>query len=299
MADKLKYKKKKPFLMISHDFIKCEFLDWNEKNIYTILLMYADNDCKCFPSIKTLSKLSGKSNKTIIKTLKQLEEKKLLKKESRITKNGQSSNLYTLYNFDDVWEAENIKQAKEIVNIETKRKQLYELAQELNYVVVAKEEEPASAPAKVTETSPKNTNTHYNSSLSTQESQEPSPKLEEYPMEQIHRLYDYDTFIQDNPYQTEEINAVMGVLHTTLNTDKPTIKVCGQDKPASAVKSRLMKLTPEMLLYALCKFAEQASKIKNPSSYMLSILYKTPEDFVLHISNTYSINENNQIKKRE
>lgn len=112
---------------MSHNFIKCGMLNWNEKDIYIILLMYADSDQKCFPSINTLCRVSGKSNKTVIKALKGLENKHLLKKEARITKNGQSSNIYTLYDFESIWEAESIEQIPEIVSKEIKRKQLYEL----------------------------------------------------------------------------------------------------------------------------------------------------------------------------
>lgn len=44
MADKLRYQKRNPFVMITHDFIKCDLLTWNEKDIYIILLMYANNE---------------------------------------------------------------------------------------------------------------------------------------------------------------------------------------------------------------------------------------------------------------
>ena len=30
--------------MISYDFVKCDFLNWNERDIYIILLMYADSE---------------------------------------------------------------------------------------------------------------------------------------------------------------------------------------------------------------------------------------------------------------
>ena len=160
MADKLKYKRKSPFVILSHNFIKCGMLNWNEKDIYIILLMYADSDQKCFPSINTLCRISGKSNKTVIKALKGLEDKNLLKKEARITKNGQSSNLYTLYDFESVWEAESIEQIPEIVSNETKRKQLYELAEELNYIVT-KEKGLETGPTKVQNQAPKLNNCDY------------------------------------------------------------------------------------------------------------------------------------------
>ena len=100
MADELKYKRKNPFVILSHNFIKWDMLNWNEKDIYIILLMYADSEQKCFPSINTLCKVSGKSNKTVIRALKGLEEKHLLKKETRITKLPLFISLTIKHNLD-------------------------------------------------------------------------------------------------------------------------------------------------------------------------------------------------------
>lgn len=284
MADELKYKRKNPFVILSHNFIKWDMLNWNEKDIYIILLMYADSDQKCFPSINTLCRVSGKSNKTVIKALKGLEDKHLLKKEARITKNGQSSNLYTLYDFESVWEAESIEQVPEIVNTETKRKQLYELAQELNYIVKEKELE-TTAPTKVTADSSTQLNnfTQFDTITNSGKSQ-----LERYTLDQIKQLFDYDIMIQDNPYRQQDIDSVMNILYTTMNTTKTTIRIAGEDKPSMVVISKLMKLHNESIMYAIEKFSEQTERIKNPTSYMLTILYNALEQFNLDIQNQVS-----------
>lgn len=284
MTDELKYKRKNPFVILSHNFIKWEMLNWNEKDIYIILLMYADSDQKCFPSINTLCRVSGKSNKTVIKALKGLEDKHLLKKEARITKNGQSSNLYTLYDFESVWEAESIEQVPEIVNTETKRKQLYELAQELNYIVKEKELE-TTAPTKVTADSSTQLNnfTQFDTITNSGKSQ-----LERYTLDQIKQLFDYDIMIQDNPYRQQDIDSVMNILYTTMNTTKTTIRIAGEDKPSMVVISKLMKLHNESIMYAIEKFSEQTERIKNPTSYMLTILYNALEQFNLDIQNQVS-----------
>ena len=284
MTDELKYKRKNPFVILSHNFIKWEMLNWNEKDIYIILLMYADSDQKCFPSINTLCRVSGKSNKTVIKALKGLEDKHLLKKEARITKNGQSSNLYTLYDFESVWEAESIEQVPEIVNTETKRKQLYELAQELNYIVKEKELE-TTAPTKVTADSSTQLNnfTQFDTITNSGKSQ-----LERYTLDQIKQLFDYDIMIQDNPYRQQDIDSVINRLYTTMNTTKTTIRIAGEDKPSMVVISKLMKLHNESIMYAIEKFSEQTERIKNPTSYMLTILYNALEQFNLDIQNQVS-----------
>lgn len=283
MADELKYKRKNPFVILSHNFIKWDMLNWNEKDIYIILLMYADSEQKCFPSINTLCKVSGKSNKTVIKALKGLEEKHLLKKENRITKNGQSSNLYTLYDFDSVWEAESIEQVSKVVDIETKRKQLYELARELNYTV--EEKEPTSAPTKVADVD-QNKKSFYMDKDNINKSK--SQELERYTIDQIHQLFKYDVMLQENPYRKNDIEVAMSVLYTAMNITKATIRIAGEDKPSMIVIGKLMKLDKESIMYALDRFSEQTERIKNPTSYLLTILYFAPEQFHLDIQNQVS-----------
>lgn len=284
MADELKYKRKNPFIILSHNFIKWDMLNWNEKDIYIILLMYTDSEQKCFPSINTLCRVSGKSNKTVIKALKGLEEKHLLKKESRVTKNGQNSNLYTLYDFESIWEAESIEQVPEIISTETKCKQLYELARELNYVVT-REKEPTSEPTKVTDVSTNENITDNDNNISNQEK---SQDLERYTLDQIHQLFDYDIMVQDYPLRQNDIDSVMSILYTAMNTTKSIIRIAGEDKPAMVVIGKLMKLHKESIMYAIKQFSGQTERIKNPTAYMLTILYNAPEQFNLDIQNRVS-----------
>lgn len=107
-------------------------------------------------------------------------------------------------------------------------------------------------------------------------------------MAQIHQLFDYGVMVQDSPYQKEGIDSVMEILYTAMNTKKDTIRIKGEDKPSMAVIGRLMKLHKDSILYALEKFSEQTDRIKNPASYMLSILYHAPEQFELDVRNQVS-----------
>ena len=71
----------------------------------------------------------------------------------------------------------------------------------------------------------------------------------------------------------------MNILYTTMNTTRATIRIAGDNKPTMVVISKLMKLHNESIMYALDKFSEQTERIKNPTSYMLTILYNAPEQF--------------------
>lgn len=87
----------RPFTIVFDDFLETDLLDWNEKRIFIYLKKFSDSNNQCFPSIKTLCRLGQLSNKTVIKALKGLEEKQIIKKQPRKSKQqGYQSNLYTL-----------------------------------------------------------------------------------------------------------------------------------------------------------------------------------------------------------
>lgn len=51
------------------------------------------------------------------------------------------------------------------------------------------------------------------------------------------------------------------------------------------VISKLMKLDYSEIMYAIDKFAEQTERIKNPTAYMLTLLYNAKEQMNLDITN--------------
>lgn len=94
--------------------------------------------------------------------------------------------------------------------------------------------------------------------------------------------------ILDYPLQQNDIDSVMSILYTAMNTTKTTIRISGEDKPAMVVIGKLMKLHKESIMYAIKQFSEQTERIKNPTAYMLTILYNAPEQFNLDIQNQVS-----------
>lgn len=115
-----------------------------------------------------------------------------------------------------------------------------------------------------------------------------SQELERYTIDQIHQLFNYDVMLQENPYRKNDIDSAMSVLYTAMNTTKATIRVAGEGKPTMIIISKLMKLDKESIMYALDRFSEQTERIKNPTSYLLTILYFAPEQFHLDIQNQVS-----------
>ena len=110
-----------------------------------------------------------------------------------------------------------------------------------------------------------------------------------YSLEQIHILYDYDMMINVKPYQKKDIDSIMSILYTNLNTTKATIKIGGDEKPSIVVIGKLMKLTALGIMYAIEKFKEQTERIKNPTNYMLTLLYNAEEQMHLDLDNKENV----------
>ena len=114
--------------------------------------------------------------------------------------------------------------------------------------------------------------------------QEEDGRGEEYPMEFIEHHYDLDEeFV--SLYQEKQINTMKDVLYDALNTQKPVIRVMGEDKPAAVVKSRLLKLDRLDIDYAIEQYKKQVTKVRNHKAYMLTVLYQAKAQSDLDISN--------------
>lgn len=107
---------------------------------------------------------------------------------------------------------------------------------------------------------------------------------EEYPMEFIEHHYDMDEEFVTS-YQERQIETVKDVIYDTLNTKKPIIRVMGEDKPASVVKSRLLKLDRLDIDYAIEQYKKQVTKVRNHKAYMLTVLYLAKAQGELDVSN--------------
>lgn len=271
----------RPFIMVYHDFLESEILDNPYQiTLYICLKKFADENNQCFPSLKRLSKLTKMSISKVKTTLNELEEKGVIVKENRMkTNGGTTSNLYTLNDYPEIWNARIARSVNEKIDIDELR--LFELAKKKGYILI-KEKEPTSAPAKETDVSTQSKFfSHPDNTIDFQESQD----LEKYTLNQIKELFSYEAMVHDYPDEQKHIDSVMDILHTILNTGKKTIRIAGTDKPAMVVIGKLMKLNNESIMYAIKKFKEQTERIKNPTAYMLTILYMAPEQFHLDITN--------------
>ena len=80
-----------------------EMFDKNDLLCYMVLCRFANNETSdCFPSYKTIAEKMRVSVKTAINAIKSLESKGIIHIENRKdSKGGDTSNLYTILNFED------------------------------------------------------------------------------------------------------------------------------------------------------------------------------------------------------
>lgn len=269
----------KPFTMVKNVIIDSEsILSDHEKLLYIVLLRYGN---KAFPSLATLSRKCGFSKRTVQRTIDTLAEKGLLKKRNRVSKkSGNTSNVYILIDNDRIWQS-NKENVKENVNA-AKLEEAIKIVESAGMKVLGKEKGLETEPDKAQYQALKSKQLDIaNVTTSHMESQ----ASERYSLQEIRQLFDYDSMVNGHTCRQQDIDSVMDILYSALNTTKPTIRIGGEDKPTMVVIGKLMKLDQEDLVYAIGKFHEQTGRIKNVEAYLLTILFHAREEAYLDLMN--------------
>ena len=102
----------------------------------------------------------------------------------------------------------------------------------------------------------------------------------EYFLEQL----SFESLLIDYPYEQRILEEMLELIVETVCSERRTIRICGEEKTAQLVKSRLMKLNSEHIRYVMGCMKETTSKVRNIKQYLLAALYNAP----VTISNYYS-----------
>ena len=271
----------RPFIMLYHDFLESNILDTYEKMVFIALKKFTDSNNQCFPSLNKLSGITGISKRKIQDVLISLEQKQVISVHNRTRLDGgKTSNLYTLYDFKELWNAESSEDVAVVVD-EYEDKKLISLLEAKGYKIV-KEKELESEPTKAQNQALTQSNILQNNNTIAKEK---SQEYERYTMAQIKEIFEYDYILLDYLKYKSEVDTVIQILYDVMNTSKPTIRISGEDKPSMVVIGKLMKLDKESIIYASEKYQEHIGVVTHPINYMLAILYKAPEQFELEIRN--------------
>lgn len=247
---------KRPFIKVYRDFLENSSLDnCYQKLVYIYLGKFADASQKCFPSVKSLAKAAGICVSKVKSTLNELKKKGMIDKKNRWRKDrGKSSNLYTLlYNLNGKLNKDNSKE---------------ENAGMINQKVMEKKKLESAPANKQIQAQTKKSIDYI----------KPNPRncqwVERYSLDWIHKHFNYEILLEQNPDSEREIDSVMDILYDTLNTTQPTIMVNGDPKPVQLVVSKLKRMEYWVIMYAIKQFNDQDERlVTHPKAYMRSILY--------------------------
>ena len=105
--------------------------------------------------------------------------------------------------------------------------------------------------------------------------------LEEY----FSRSLEIDLLLRLYPDDEDTLYQIVNLLVDTCATNRKTLRIAGDDKPAEVVRSRFMKLNADHIRFVLKCLAENSNPIRNMKQYLLASLYNAPTTMQLSYQN--------------
>ena len=105
--------------------------------------------------------------------------------------------------------------------------------------------------------------------------------LEEY----FSHSLEIDLLLRLCPDDEDTIYQIVDLLVDTCATNRKTLRIAGDDKPAEVVRSRFMKLNADHIRFVLKCLAENSSTIRDMKQYLLASLYNAPTTMQLFYQN--------------
>ena len=105
--------------------------------------------------------------------------------------------------------------------------------------------------------------------------------LEEY----FSRSLEIDLLLRLYPDDEDTLYQIVNLLVDTCATNRKTLRIAGDDKPAEVVCSRFMKMNADHIRFVLKCLAENSSSIRNMKQYLLTSLYNAPTTMQLFYQN--------------
>jgi len=106
--------------------------------------------------------------------------------------------------------------------------------------------------------------------------------IEEIGMDNPYEIYlkeklEYDSLVIQYKHHVQMLDEIFEIMTDTLCSNRKTIRIGGDDKPAEIVKSRLMKLEHEHMQFVMDCILENTTKIKNIRQYILTTIYNATQ----------------------
>ena len=100
--------------------------------------------------------------------------------------------------------------------------------------------------------------------------------------EMIRDNIDYDGFMRERPYDAGQLDEMVELMVEAVCSRKETLRVAGNDFPQAVVKSRLLKLDREHIVFVFDCLKENTTQVRNMKQYLLTVLYNAPATIENH-----------------
>ena len=78
------------------------------------------------------------------------------------------------------------------------------------------------------------------------------------------------------PYDRETLDSILDMMLDVICSKRKTIRIAGDDKPVSVVKSQFLKLNSMHIEYVMDCLKNNPAKVRNIKQYLLATLYNAP-----------------------
>ena len=100
--------------------------------------------------------------------------------------------------------------------------------------------------------------------------------------EMIRENIDYDGFVRERPYDAGQLDEMVEIMVEAVCSRKETIRVAGNDFPQAVVKSRMLKLDREHIVFVFDCLKENTTQVRNMKQYLLTVLHNAPATIENH-----------------
>ncbi len=100
--------------------------------------------------------------------------------------------------------------------------------------------------------------------------------------EMIRENIDYDGFVREHPYDAGQLDEMVELMVEAVCSKKETLRVAGNDFPQAVVKSRLLKLNREHIVFVFDCLKENTTQVRDMKQYLLTVLYNAPVTIESH-----------------
>ena len=87
---------------------------------------------------------------------------------------------------------------------------------------------------------------------------------------------DYDVLTSDPHIDREQLDEIVDLVQETVFSTRSQIRIAGNDYPAEAVRSKLLKLNSEHIRFVMDCLKQNTTRIRNIRQYLLAALFNAP-----------------------